>query len=147
MPLVLHIRCQGFYFDSGSLSSVVAGSNSVKIANASNNLDKAYLVSWTNSRSPNLAQTVKKITEGAGDYQVLLDTGAQALLSGCGVFSRLLEEGEIGITKHSLATGFGCDSSREQAATTIPAKQIPLGFAGSFGNIFNSILLSLSNYL
>jgi homoaconitate hydratase len=36
---------------------------------------------------------------------------------------------------------FGCGSSREQAATAILAKQIPLVVAGSFGNIFgrNSI--------
>ena len=36
---------------------------------------------------------------------------------------------------------FGCGSSREQAATSILAKQIPLVVAGSFGNIFarNSI--------
>jgi homoaconitate hydratase len=36
---------------------------------------------------------------------------------------------------------FGCGSSREQAATALLAKQIPLVVAGSFGNIFarNSI--------
>lgn len=32
---------------------------------------------------------------------------------------------------------FGCGSSREQAATAILAKQIPLVVAGSFGNIFS----------
>ncbi|KAH6893024.1 mitochondrial Homoaconitase [Thelonectria olida] len=32
---------------------------------------------------------------------------------------------------------FGCGSSREQAATSILAKQIPLVVAGSFGNIFS----------
>ena len=31
---------------------------------------------------------------------------------------------------------FGCGSSREQAATAILAKQIPLVVAGSFGGIF-----------
>ncbi|RFU72118.1 hypothetical protein TARUN_10141, partial [Trichoderma arundinaceum] len=38
-----------------------------------------------------------------------------------------------------LVTGFnfGCGSSREQAATAILAKQIPLVAAGSFGNIFS----------
>ncbi|KAL7950683.1 homoaconitase [Trichoderma barbatum] len=38
-----------------------------------------------------------------------------------------------------LVTGFnfGCGSSREQAATSILAKQIPLVAAGSFGNIFS----------
>ncbi|KAI8960349.1 homoaconitase [Daldinia sp. FL1419] len=43
---------------------------------------------------------------------------------------------------------FGCGSSREQAATAILAKQIPLVVAGSFGNIFsrnsiNNALLGL----
>ncbi|GAW23831.1 hypothetical protein ANO14919_134080 [Xylariales sp. No.14919] len=33
--------------------------------------------------------------------------------------------------------GFGCGSSREQAATAILAKQIPLVIAGSFSNIFS----------
>ncbi len=32
---------------------------------------------------------------------------------------------------------FGCGSSREQAATAILAKKIPLVVAGSFGNIFS----------
>jgi len=38
-----------------------------------------------------------------------------------------------------LVTGFnfGCGSSREQAATAILAKQIPLVVAGSFGGIFS----------
>lgn len=38
-----------------------------------------------------------------------------------------------------LVTGFnfGCGSSREQAATSILAKQIPLVVSGSFGNIFS----------
>jgi len=42
---------------------------------------------------------------------------------------------------------FGCGSSREQAATAILAKKIPLVVAGSFGNIFsrNSINNALMN--
>lgn len=32
---------------------------------------------------------------------------------------------------------FGCGSSREQAATAILAKKIPMVVAGSFGNIFS----------
>lgn len=32
---------------------------------------------------------------------------------------------------------FGCGSSREQAATAILAKRIPMVVAGSFGNIFS----------
>lgn len=48
-------------------------------------------------------------------------------------FSDLAKEGDI------LVSGFnfGCGSSREQAATAILAKKIPLVVAGSFGNIFS----------
>ena len=48
-------------------------------------------------------------------------------------FSRIAKEGDI------LVSGFnfGCGSSREQAATAILAKKIPLVIAGSFGNIFS----------
>ena len=52
-------------------------------------------------------------------------------------FNSIARTGDI------LVSGFnfGCGSSREQAATAILAKQIPLVIAGSFGNIFatNSI--------
>ncbi|KAI9778317.1 MAG: mitochondrial Homoaconitase [Peltula sp. TS41687] len=48
-------------------------------------------------------------------------------------FSSTAREGDI------LVAGFnfGCGSSREQAATAILAKKIPLVVAGSFGNIFS----------
>jgi homoaconitate hydratase len=48
-------------------------------------------------------------------------------------FSKLAKPGDI------LVSGFnfGCGSSREQAATAILAKGIPLVIAGSFGNIFS----------
>lgn len=48
-------------------------------------------------------------------------------------FSTLARAGDI------LVTGFnfGCGSSREQAATALLAKQIPLVVSGSFGNIFS----------
>ena len=48
-------------------------------------------------------------------------------------FSQMAKAGDI------LVSGFnfGCGSSREQAATAILAKQIPLVVAGSFGNIFS----------
>jgi homoaconitate hydratase len=48
-------------------------------------------------------------------------------------FSGLAQQGDI------LVSGFnfGCGSSREQAATAILAKGIPLVVAGSFGNIFS----------
>jgi homoaconitate hydratase len=48
-------------------------------------------------------------------------------------FAKMAKEGDI------LVSGFnfGCGSSREQAATAILAKEIPLVVAGSFGNIFS----------
>ena len=48
-------------------------------------------------------------------------------------FSSIAREGDI------LVSGFnfGCGSSREQAATAILAKKIPLVVSGSFGNIFS----------
>ena len=47
--------------------------------------------------------------------------------------------GEIARPGDVLISGFnfGCGSSREQAATSILAKKIPLVVAGSFGNIFS----------
>ena len=46
-------------------------------------------------------------------------------------FSSIAKEGDV------LVSGFnfGCGSSREQAATAILAKKMPLVVAGSFGNI------------
>ncbi len=48
-------------------------------------------------------------------------------------FSSIAQPGDV------LVTGFnfGCGSSREQAATAILARKIPLVAAGSFGNIFS----------
>ncbi|KAI9865040.1 MAG: mitochondrial Homoaconitase [Vezdaea acicularis] len=48
-------------------------------------------------------------------------------------FTRIARSGDI------LVAGFnfGCGSSREQAATAILAKKIPMVVAGSFGNIFS----------
>jgi len=48
-------------------------------------------------------------------------------------FASIAKEGDI------LVAGFnfGCGSSREQAATAILAKKIPMVVAGSFGNIFS----------
>ena len=59
-------------------------------------------------------------------------------------FSTIAREGDILVS----GSNFGCGSSREQAATAILAKGIPLVVAGSFGNIFsrnsiNNALLGL----
>lgn len=48
-------------------------------------------------------------------------------------FRNIAKEGDIVVSGFS----FGCGSSREQAATAILAKKIPLVVAGSFGNIFS----------
>ncbi|PGH10764.1 homoaconitase, mitochondrial [Polytolypa hystricis UAMH7299] len=48
-------------------------------------------------------------------------------------FSSLAREGDILVSGYN----FGCGSSREQAATALLAKKIPLVVSGSFGNIFS----------
>jgi homoaconitate hydratase len=48
-------------------------------------------------------------------------------------FTSIARAGDILVSRFN----FGCGSSREQAATAILAKYIPLVFAGSFGNIFS----------
>jgi homoaconitate hydratase len=48
-------------------------------------------------------------------------------------FRNLSREGDILVSAYN----FGCGSSREQAATAILARDIPLVVAGSFGNIFS----------
>ena len=48
-------------------------------------------------------------------------------------FSSVAQAGDVLVAGYN----FGCGSSREQAATAILAKKIPLVVAGSFGNIFS----------
>lgn len=127
------------YLNLSTLSPFVAGPNSVKVATPIKNLeaqniplDKAYLVSCTNSRASDIAAAARvfrlaakdgkpakiasgvnfyiaaasipeqQIAEEAGDWQVLLDSGAQALPAGCGpcigLGTGLLEPGEVGIS-------------------------------------------------
>ena len=129
------------YFDLSTLCPYVSGPNSVKIATPLSelasqdiNIDKAYLVSCTNSRASDLAAaakvfkdaaelnggTIPKIAQGvnfyiaaasmpeqlmaeeAGDWQAMLDAGAQPLPAGCGpcigLGTGLLEPGEVGIS-------------------------------------------------
>lgn len=76
------------------------------------------------------------IYPGKYTYQdnVPVETMAQVCMSNYDTeFSSIAKAGDI------LVTGFnfGCGSSREQAATAILAKQIPLVVSGSFGNIFS----------
>ncbi|KAK6821261.1 homoaconitase- mitochondrial precursor [Apiospora arundinis] len=48
-------------------------------------------------------------------------------------FGKVAQAGDILVA----GTNFGCGSSREQAATAILAKKIPLVVSGSFGNVFS----------
>ncbi|KAF3926440.1 hypothetical protein AA313_de0206236 [Arthrobotrys entomopaga] len=128
-----------FYIDISTIAPIVAGPNSVKVATPLKDLEvqdipinKAYLVSCTNSRASDIAAAARvfrqasndgkpaqvatgvklfiaaasipeqQIAEEAGDWQVLLDAGAEALPSGCaqciGLGPGLLEPGEVGIS-------------------------------------------------
>ncbi|KAF2770735.1 homoaconitase [Teratosphaeria nubilosa] len=128
------------YLDLSTLSPYVSGPNSVKVATPLAELEdqdikvnKAYLVSCTNSRRSDIAAAarvfknaadadgkVPRIAEGVnfyiaaasipeqqaaeeqGDWQALIDAGAQVLPSGCGpcigLGTGLLEPGEVGIS-------------------------------------------------
>lgn len=129
------------YLDLSTLSPYVAGPNSVKVATPLNELEaqdikvnRAYLVSCTNSRSSDIAAAARVFQEAAaknngqipkipehvnfyiaaastleeataretGDWDILLEAGAQPLPSGCGpcigLGTGLLEPGEVGIS-------------------------------------------------
>ncbi|KAF2810831.1 homoaconitase mitochondrial precursor [Mytilinidion resinicola] len=129
------------FLDLSSLSPYVAGPNSVKVATPLKDLqaqditvNKAYLVSCTNSRASDIASAAKVFKDAAaanngkipkvpshvnfyiaaaslqeqraaeeqGDWQILLEAGAQPLPSGCGpcigLGDGLLEPGEVGIS-------------------------------------------------
>ncbi|KAL8812332.1 MAG: hypothetical protein Q9200_001099 [Gallowayella weberi] len=129
------------YLNLTSLSPYVSGPNSVKVATPLHDLaaqnikiDKAYLVSCTNSRASDLAAAAKvfkdaaghnggrvpKVANGvdfyiaaassleqaaaeaSGDWQTMLEAGAQPLPAGCGpcigLGAGLLEPGEVGIS-------------------------------------------------
>lgn len=129
------------YLDLATLTPYVSGPNSVKIATPLSELEeqdikvnKAYLVSCTNSRRSDIAAAAKvfkdaakenggkipKIAPGVnfyiaaaslpeqqaameqGDWQALVEAGAQELPSGCGpcigLGTGLLEPGEVGIS-------------------------------------------------
>ncbi|EGU82997.1 homoaconitase, mitochondrial [Fusarium oxysporum f. sp. conglutinans race 2 54008] len=109
------------YLNLSTLSPIVSGPNSVKVATPLNKLEaenipvnKAYLVSCTNSRASDIAAAARvfreaakegkaakvapgvefyisaasipeqKIAEEAGDWQVLVEAGAIPMISGCG---------------------------------------------------------------
>lgn len=118
--------------DLSSLVPHVSGPNSVKVSTpldvlSSRNIaiNKAYLVSCTNSRASDLkaaanvlrgrqvadnvefyvaaaSSVVQAEAEQAGDWQILVDAGAKLLPAGCGpcigLGTGLLEDGEVGIS-------------------------------------------------
>ncbi|KAL8897949.1 MAG: hypothetical protein Q9207_006945 [Kuettlingeria erythrocarpa] len=129
------------HLNLSTLSPYVSGPNSVKVAtplhelaNDNIQIDKAYLVSCTNSRASDLAAAAKVFTDAAqenngivptianrvgfyiaaasapeqeaaeasGDWQTLIEAGAQPLPAGCGpcigLGTGLLEPGEVGIS-------------------------------------------------
>ncbi|RMZ89209.1 hypothetical protein DV736_g3562, partial [Chaetothyriales sp. CBS 134916] len=129
------------HLDLNTVAPYVAGPNSVKLATPLKELqdqnikvNRAYLVSCTNSRASDLAAAAKvfkdaakanggkipkiangvnfyiaaaslpeqQIAEEAGDWQALVQAGAQALPAGCGpcigLGTGLLEPGEVGIS-------------------------------------------------
>lgn len=130
------------HLNLSTLTPYASGPNSVKVATPLEKLssqeiklDKAYLVSCTNSRASDLAAAARifkdaakanggiipRIADGvkfyiaaasmpeqlaaeeAGDWQAMLEAGAQPLPSGCGpcigLGTGLLEPGEVGISK------------------------------------------------
>lgn len=123
------------FLDLSTLSPHVSGPNSVKVATpldrlAAQNIkiNRAYLVSCTNSRASDFAAAARVFRESphakipdsvkfyiaaasmpeqlaaeeAGDWQILLDANAIALPAGCGpcigLGTGLLEPGEVGIS-------------------------------------------------
>ncbi|KAK8845543.1 homoaconitase, mitochondrial [Kwoniella newhampshirensis] len=118
--------------DLSTLVPHVSGPNSVKVATALPKLldppiaiNKAYLVSCTNSRASDIAAAaavlrgkqvapgvefyiaaassrVQEDAEASGDWQALVDAGAKTLPAGCGpcigLGVGLLEKGEVGIS-------------------------------------------------
>merc|ERR1712230_204143 len=124
---------KSLYLNLSTLSPYVSGPNSVKVATPLRDLEaqdiklnKAYLVSCTNSRASDLAAAAdifrggKKVAPGvefyvaaassvvqaesetAGDWSVLVNAGAKVLPAGCGpcigLGTGLLEDGEVGIS-------------------------------------------------
>jgi homoaconitate hydratase len=118
--------------DLSTVSPFVSGPNSVKIAKSVSDLaaenisiQKAYLVSCTNSRASDIKEAAKvlkgrkvapgvefyiaaassevqKDVEDSGDWKILLDAGAKTLPAGCGpcigLGAGLLKDGEVGIS-------------------------------------------------
>ena len=133
------VYAKQLYLNLSTLSPYVSGPDSVKVATPLHELapkdikiDRAYLVSCTNSRASDIAMAAKvfkdaakanpgtkpkvadgvtfyisaasapeqKAAEAAGDWQALVDAGAQPMPPGCaqciGLGTGLLEPGQVG---------------------------------------------------
>lgn len=142
-------------FDLGSLVPHVSGPNSVKVSTPLPTLEeahipiqKAYLVSCTNSRVSDLAaaaavlrgnrvapgvefyvaaasSVVQEESERLGDWQALVAAGAKVLPAGCGpcigLGTGLLEEGEVGISATNRNYKGRMGSPKAQAYLASPA--------------------------
>ncbi|POR36902.1 Homoaconitase, mitochondrial [Tolypocladium paradoxum] len=97
------------YLNLSTLSPYVSGPNSVKAATPLNELipqnikiNRAYVVSCTNSRASDLAAAAKVFKDAARANPGPISAGAQPLPSGCGpcigLGTGLLEAGEVGIS-------------------------------------------------
>ncbi|KAI3406622.2 LYS4 [Candida oxycetoniae] len=154
--------------DLSTLSPYVSGPNSVKISNPLNKLsqddiriNKAYLVSCTNSRLSDIeaaakiikghkvhsdvefyvaaaSSLVQKDAENSGAWQAILDAGAKPLPAGCGpcigLGSGLLKDGEIGIsaTNRNFKGRMGSkDALAYLASPEVVAASAVLGKIGS----------------
>lgn len=141
--------------DLSTLVPYVSGPNSVKVATALPELvekdisiQKAYLVSCTNSRASDLkaaadvvrgkkiapglefyvaaaSSVVQKEAEESGDWAALLDAGATVLPAGCGpcigLGTGLLKDGEVGISATNRNYKGRMGSPNAQAYLASPA--------------------------
>lgn len=153
--------------DLSTVSPYVSGPNSVKIASplselASKNIaiQKAYLVSCTNSRASDIRQAaevlegrkvapgvefyiaaaskqVQQDAEAAGHWKSLLDAGAKPLPAGCGpcigLGTGLLKKGEVGIsaTNRNYKGRMGSPEAQAYLASpAVVAASAALGYIG-----------------
>ncbi|KAK7204478.1 mitochondrial Homoaconitase [Myxozyma melibiosi] len=154
--------------DLSTLSPYISGPNSVKVMNSLTDLakqnipiNKAYLVSCTNSRLSDIhaaaevvkgrkvadgvefyiaaaSKNVQKDAEDEGAWQALIDAGARPLPAGCGpcigLGTGLLEDGEVGIsaTNRNFKGRMGSrDALAYLASPSVVAASAVLGRIGS----------------
>ncbi len=165
---------KGITIDLSTIEPIVAGPNSVKITNTASTLseqeikiNKAYLVSCTNSRVEDIHEAAKvlknkKVADGVkfyvaaasnevqsdseqnGDWQILMNAGAIPLPPGCGpcigLGIGLLEDGEVGISATNRNFKGRMGSPSAQAYLASPAVAAASAIAGkiTFGNYSDS---------